>query len=421
MKRRTFLLTAAGCAGAAWLLRPDDLGGGHDAYFRGLSAQLTDHGLARPTMLLDLDRLDHNIAELRKSIRDPVAYRIVTKSLPSPMLLDYIMRAASTNRQMLFHQPFLNQVATRFPATDVLLGKPMPVQAASRFFDRLQPGSFDPSRQVQWLVDSPERLRQYQELGAGRGLNLNINIEIDVGLHRGGVSDPGELATMLRMIDASPNLAFSGFMGYDAHVAKIPSTLGLRKREFNAVLGRYGKALDVWREHSGKGTDGLTLNAAGSPTFRLWEGQSVANELAAGSGLVQPLDFDVDTLATHFPAIFIATPVLKASGSTRIPMVPSMGRMHAGYDPNRERTFFVYGGYWKAKPVSPPGLQQNPIYGRSTNQEILNGSANVRLEVDDFVFYRPTQSEFVMLQFGDLAVLRGGQIVDFWPVFQQTG
>ena len=41
------------------------------------------------------------------------------------------------------------------------------------------------------------------------------------------------------------------------------------------------------------------------------------------------------------------------------------------------------------------------------------------LGIDDYVFLRPTQSEAVMLQFGDLQVVRGGQIVDRWPVFTQ--
>ena len=68
---------------------------------------------------------------------------------------------------------------------------------------------------------------------------------------------------------------------------------------------------------------------------------------------------------------------------------------------------------------SPPGLRTNALFGRSSNQEMVNGSAVVPLEVDDYVFLRPTQSEFVMLQFGDLVVMRGGKIVDHWPVFQQ--
>ena len=41
--------------------------------------------------------------------------------------------------------------------------------------------------------------------------------------------------------------------------------------------------------------------------------------------------------------------------------------------------------------------------------------------MDDYVFLRPTQSERVMLQFGDLLILQGGELVDAWPVFRETG
>ena len=91
------------------------------------------------------------------------------------------------------------------------------------------------------------------------------------------------------------------------------------------------------------------------------------------------------------------------------------------WNPNRRRTFFTYGGYWKAKPESPAGLSFNPVFGRSTNQEMLNGSAKINLQPDDWIFLRPTQSEFVFLQFGNIAVYDGGQIVDHWPVFSEAG
>ena len=37
-----------------------------------------------------------------------------------------------------------------------------------------------------------------------------------------------------------------------------------------------------------------------------------------------------------------------------------------------------------------------------SNQEMMNGPDHTAVEVDDYVFLRPTQSESVMLQFGDL-------------------
>ena len=51
---------------------------------------------------------------------------------------------------------------------------------------------------------------------------------------------------------------------------------------------------------------------------------------------------------------------------------------------------------------------------------MFNGSRSIDLEPDDWLFLRPTQSEFVFLQFGDIAVYEGGDIVDFWPVFSDS-
>ena len=50
---------------------------------------------------------------------------------------------------------------------------------------------------------------------------------------------------------------------------------------------------------------------------------------------------------------------------------------------------------------------------------MLNGSDLVDLEPDDYVFLRPAQSEFVFLQFGDIAVYEDGAITQSWPVFTQ--
>ena len=75
------------------------------------------------------------------------------------------------------------------------------------------------------------------------------------------------------------------------------------------------------------------------------------------------------------------------------------------------------GGHWLADPVDPPGLSYNKTFGRSSNQEMLNGGPDLSISPDEFVFLRPHQSEAVFLQFGDIAVYEDGAITEFWPVF----
>ena len=81
------------------------------------------------------------------------------------------------------------------------------------------------------------------------------------------------------------------------------------------------------------------------------------------------------------------------------------------------RVYYIYGGYWKARPVSPAGL--TPLYN-SANQQPLAGSEAADVEVDDYVFLRPIQSEHVTLQFGDLLAVADGRLAQRWPVFHQT-
>jgi len=45
---------------------------------------------------------------------------------------------------------------------------------------------------------------------------------------------------------------------------------------------------------------------------------------------------------------------------------------------------------------------------------MFNGSAAQQLAVDDWVFMRPTQSEAVLLQFGDMLALQQGQPDQWW-------
>lgn len=405
---------------APWL-RPADKGGAHNAYFSQLQRALSEAGLYRPTLVLDARRLKDNTARLQQHLGGKFDYRIVGKSLPSLRLIENVRAQTGTAKVMVFHQPFLNLIADHMPDSDLLLGKPMPVAAAARFYRQHKNPAFSPAQQVQWLVDSPERLKQYRDLAVSLNQPLRINLELDVGLHRGGFRDTETIAQALNAIERAPLLRFSGFMGYEAHISKMPGIVGGPEAAFNKAMAFYRESLDVARGalRSNFSPEELTLNAGGSSTYQMYQGSEPCNELAVGSGLVKPVDFDVPYLDDHIPAAFIATPVLKALDSTRVPGLENIAGLWPLLDPNQARSFFTYGGYWKATPESPPGLSPNALYGRSTNQEMLNGSRKVKLSVDDFVFLRPNQSEFVFLQFGDIAVYDGRHIVQTWPVFQQ--
>ena len=424
VNRRNFLMGAAGVgvlmAGVGAWLRPGDRGAPYSDYFHTLNRELKEHGPMRPVMLIDLDRLDHNIDVVMLSVkRGGKHLRLVEKSLPAPGLLTYIAKRAGTQRLMSFHQPFLNHDALQFPESDLLLGKPLPVRSAELFYQSHK-GPFDPSKQLQWLLDTPERLQQYLALAQGLGTRMRINIELDVGLHRGGVSDVSALGQMLALISANPqHLVFAGFMGYDPFVGMgVPGILGSPEELFAKVMLIYQRCVDFTRQQfPALWNESLCLNTAGSPSYRIHENEKLSSEVSVGTAMLKPTHYDLPSLVDHVPATYIATPVLKSTGAVNIPALDDRSKLLSWWDVNQRQTFFIYGGNWMAEFESPAGLQSNGVYGRSSNQEMVNGSNAVGLTVEDQVFLRPTQTEAVLLQFGDLLAVRGGKIVDTWPVY----
>ncbi len=421
MTRRKLLrrLVVAGAATTcAALLRPRDEGDAYSPYFAALNALLKREAAGRPVLVIDLTRLDANIQKVRDSLPAGKAFRVVSKSLPAVGLLQRVMLALNTNRLMVFHQPHLLALAAQLPQAELLLGKPLPVAAAAAFYRELRGTAFAPASQLQWLIDTRERLLQYRELAVGLGQKLRISLEIDVGLHRGGLQDPRELSALLPLFaESAGSLELAGLMGYDAHVGKIPAVVESRAASLNKVCTRYREFVKALAAHlPPQQLAALTLNGAGSPTFRLHGADSPLNELAAGSCLLKPTDFDLELLADLQPAAFIAAPVLKAQDGLALPGLSALGPAWAAWDRNRRRTFFIYGGLWMAQIESPAGLRDNQLYGRSTNQAILNGSSRTALQVDDHVFFRPTQSEKVLLEFGDILAVKNDRIEAHWPV-----
>lgn len=372
----------------------------HDPYFAALSDALREAGVQSPTLVVDRDRLLQNVACVRDTVSGgALAVRIVVKSLPAHDLIDFVADGVGTHRFMVFNRQTLLEMALRRPHSDFLLGKPLPVGEAARALPALGPVA------PQWLIDTPARLAEYAALARESRTPLRVSLEIDIGLRRGGFESAEDVARAAAGARAA-GLTVSGLMGYDPHVAKAADPV----RAYGAARRAYAAAKAAVLEVLGRDAAGLDWNAAGSPTYTLHAQGTEGSEVAIGSAFVKPADFDLASLQRHLPAAFVATPVLKAfeRGAHDGPLA-----LHA----DAAGAVFIHGGNWLADPVFPAGLRYSPVYGRSSNQELLISGPPTGLKPDDIVFLRPRQSEALFLQFGPIAVYDGGRIVEFWPTF----
>jgi len=393
----------------------------HAPYFADLQKALKDAGVAWPVIVVDRERMLRNAARLKALIKPGNRLRLVEKSLPVPAMLDQLMRATETSALMVFHEPQLRQTARHFPDTDLLLGKPMPIAAAEHFYSRLGATEFDPERQLQWLIDTPQRLQQYLELARSLGVRMRINVEIDVGLHRGGCTKPAALTEVLTILRANSEQAeFAGLMGYDAFVGKLPTLIESEAASFAHANRAYEAFQQATRAIYPDLPANICWNGAGSPTVALHRvAHSVLNEVSAGSCLLKGTMFDLPLLADFEPAVFIATPILKAFQGTRLAGPGWLSKLLFNGRAQRQRTYFTYGGDWRANIVSPPRVIENKYFGVSYNQAMFSGPDQTALGVDDFLFLRPHQSEGTLLQMGPLQVIENGRVIDEWAPFTE--
>ncbi|MCL6235433.1 alanine racemase [Acinetobacter sp. ANC 5579] len=377
-----------------------------DAYFQKLNTLLKQNGTGMPQLIVDIDALNHNFGVTQQQIPHSLHPRLVVKSLACMALLQHCATQLKTQRFMLFHFAHLKTLFESIPQADVLFGKPMPIQALNHadkvFLQATQ-------SQVQWLIDSEQRLAQYLKFAEQHQLCLRINIEIDVGLHRGGLKTIDELKAILDVIVRHPqHLKFSGLMGYDAHVAKIPRLIQSPEQTYQQSQQSYQQFKAYVQQHYPTLCDEhICWNGGGSPSFSFHCQQSVCNEVSFGSMLLKPADFELKNLHAFQSALWIATPVLKVLPRTELPQLEWLSRW-AKY-----QAVFIYGGYWRGDYVYPQGSQPHALYGRSSNQELVQIPQTSSINVDDYIFLRPTQSEMIIPQFAQLWLYQSDQFMAF--------
>ncbi len=377
-----------------------------DGYFQTMTVALREAGLFKPCLVLDRDRLDGNVSLTRQKLAPEFALRLVDKSLACLPLLSRIADTLGASRFMTFHLPISEAVLRAFPKADLLFGKPMPVEAARRVLAC----KHDDWRRVCWLIDTEARLEQYMVMAEALGCELRIAFEVDIGLHRGGIAEPAALAHALQRVRQHPLLRCEGIMGYEAHAPHIPDLFGGPEK----ALAQSVAAFQAFVSCLGP-DERQILNIGGSKTALLHGARTQANEVSIGSAFVLPSDFDTAGLTGFQPAAFIATPVLKVV-EAQLPGPAFVGRALQMLGRFPRRGCYIYGGKWMAKPVFPEGAWEEATLGQSSNQQFMALPADATLQPDDFFFLRPTQSEFVLQQFGAIAVFSQGHIIEHWPV-----
>ena len=232
--------------------------------------------LDTPALLLDLDRLDANLAYLRAACRAAGKdLRVHFKSLKCGSVATYL--AARGVRAFLCAK--LNEAETLVGAgiRDIYIANQIvgPMKLA-----RLAHLAQDAAIRV--CVDDADNVPAMAVAARQAGVTLGVLVEVDIGMNRCGV-EPGEPALqMARLIHAEEGLRFVGLQGYDGHLQMSPDLVSkaARCREGLDQLGMSRAMIEA------EGIAVEVVTGAGTGTWEWAAAHPAMTELQPGSFLL---------------------------------------------------------------------------------------------------------------------------------------
>lgn len=231
--------------------------------------------LDTPQLLLDLDRLDENLARMRAGAeRYGVALRVHFKSLKCSGLARYLM----TKGVDRFLCAKLNEAEVLVAArvNDLFLANQV-VGSIKR--DRL--AKLQNQAQLSVCVDATEHIDLLRQLPASRH-RLGVFIEVNVGMDRCGIDTPEEARTLARQIAEVPHLQFQGIQAYDGHLQGQEDTPERAER----CRGGLAKALAIRSTLEAAGFAVPTVTGAGTSTWETAAPVKGFTEIQPGSFLL---------------------------------------------------------------------------------------------------------------------------------------
>ena len=230
--------------------------------------------LDTPSLLLDLDVLENNIAKMAEFISDvPCSLRAHSKSHKCPTIAH--MQIAAGAIGICCQKLGEAEIMAHHGIKDILITNQIVGRTKiSRLINLLAIAD-----DLKVAVDSHKNVEELASASEASGDHLGVFIEIDVGMGRCGVL-PGEPAVELaKLIDRLPNLELVGLMGYEGHCVNIIDFVERRKLTHEAN-SRLLQARDDL-EDAGIGVG--IISAGGTGTYNITGRYPGITEIEAGS------------------------------------------------------------------------------------------------------------------------------------------
>lgn len=378
-----------------------------------------------PAAIVDLDRLDENLAVLLAAARPGPTLRLATKSIRVPELLRYVLGNADRVRGLMTFSPYETAFLASLGFDDLLLAYPVgrpdeadAVAVAAR------------SSVVRVVVDHVDQASLLSAAAVAAGVTIGLCVDVDVswrplgplahlGVRRSPIRGAADALALADAVRELPNVVLDAVMAYEAQVAGLadvvpgealmaPARRLIKARSVALAAARRAEVVEALR---GTGFTLSVVNGGGSGSVASTSADASVTEVTIGSGLYCSHLFDGYDGLTLQPALVFALGVVRSSDPDHVTCAG--GGYVASGAPGVSRLPVV---------LAPPGLTPVALEGFGEVQTpFRRGPGAPALTLGDPVICRPAKAGEPLERFDRVHLVRNGQIIDATPTLRGLG
>ncbi|NLT30043.1 MAG: amino acid deaminase/aldolase [Propionibacterium sp.] len=388
-----------------------------------LTGALARAGYAgRPVAVLDLDAVDHNLADLRRRA-GATPIRVASKSLRVHRLLEHCLATDGFAGVLCFTLTEALWLADRghrdlvvgYPTTDIAGLRRLADDERARSAITLMVDSTDHLDLIDAAVPDHGELRIALELDAAYAPARGVRF----GALRSPVRTPAALVGLAQRVQGRAGFRVVGLMIYEAQLAGVAdvgtsayrrAVRAMKQRSARELAGRRAAAVAA----VGEVCDLEFVNGGGTGSLETTCAEPAVTEAAAGSGIVGPGLFDGYRAFRPRPALHIGVPVVRRPAPGVVTLLG--GGWVASGPPGRDRLPTIA---W------PPGVRYARDEAAGEVQTPLLGPATDDLSIGDTVWLRHAKAGEPAERVDEYLVVRRIderlKVIDRWPTYRGEG
>ena len=264
--------------------------------------------LDTPALLIDLDRLQHNIELMAGHFKARgVAWRPHAKAFKSPAIAHLLRRAGAIG--VTVAKVSEAEVMAAGGIADILIAHLVVGKSKVARLAALQRQA-----DVKATVDHIDQVAPLGQAAEAAGVTIGVLVDVDIGMKRTGVPGPEAAVQLARHVSANPGLRFLGLMGYEGSTLMIPDA-GEKRAAIETAIG---KLLDARDAVVAAGLPCPIISAGGSGSYQYTADIAGITEIQAGGGIFACRYYTEACKVTgHLPAISVLASVVSRPAADR--------------------------------------------------------------------------------------------------------